>query len=218
MPLARGRDADVFRDSPGRVLRRYRRPADTAREAAVMAYARERGYPVPYAQAISETDMVLEEVPGPTMLDDLARRPWTLVAHARTLAGLHRRLHRIVAPDWLERFDDGDALLHLDLHPRNVLLGPHGPVVIDWPNARRGAPEADIAYSWLIMATSEIDGVSGRRARLIGALRALFVRAFISHFDRDAVESRLGECARARIADRNVREAERERVRRFARV
>ena len=42
------------------------------------------------------------------------------------LADLHDRLHVIPAPDWLPGVDDGDRLVHLDLHPMNVMLTPVG--------------------------------------------------------------------------------------------
>jgi aminoglycoside phosphotransferase (APT) family kinase protein len=216
--LARGRDAAVFTHSPGRVLRRYARAADTAREVAVMDHARDHGYPVPFAEALSDTDILLERIDGPTMLDDLALRPWRVFAHARTLADLHRRLHAIEAPRWLPPFGDGDALLHLDLHPRNVLLGPRGPSVIDWANARRGRGEADVAHAWVILTTSEIDGVTGVRAVVLATLRAVFAHAFLAGFDRAAIARVVPMCARARLADRNLRERERPRVRRLARV
>jgi hypothetical protein len=38
-PIARGRDADVYRLDGGRVLRRYRRPGPTDRERRMMAAA-----------------------------------------------------------------------------------------------------------------------------------------------------------------------------------
>ena len=76
--------------------------------------------------------LVLELVDGPTMLADLGRRPWRLARHARTLAELHARLHKVPY--------EGERLLHLDLHPDNVLLSARGPVVIDWTNARAGDP------------------------------------------------------------------------------
>ena len=214
--LARGRAAEVFEHSPGRVLRRYFRPENTAREAAVMAYARERGYPIPAVEVLSDTEMLLEKIDGPTMLEDLVRRPWLAGSHARTLAGLHRRLHAIEAPPWLDAFGEGGALLHLDLHPANVMLGTRGPVVIDWPNARRGAGEADVAYAWLIMATSDTTGTP--RPLLVAAIRGLFVRAFLSHFDRGSLEGVLPLCARARTADLNVHDSERMRIRRLARI
>jgi hypothetical protein len=61
----------------------------------VMAWARSHGHPVPQVYERTETDLILDRLDGPTMLADLARRPWRLVRHARTLAGLHRQLHAI---------------------------------------------------------------------------------------------------------------------------
>ena len=58
------------------------------------------------------------------------------------LADLHDRLHEIAGPDWLPGMPDGgDRLLHLDLHPLNVIMSPNGPVVIDWPNAAARRPD-----------------------------------------------------------------------------
>lgn len=79
----------------------------------------------------------LTALAGITMLDDLGKRPWRLRAHARTLADLHRRLHRIDAPTSLRAFPvSGSAVLHLDLHPGNVLLSPDAPVVNIRPSER----------------------------------------------------------------------------------
>ena len=38
-------------------------------------------------------------------------------------------------------------LCHGDLHPSNVLLGRDGPVIVDWFDASRGDPIADVARS-----------------------------------------------------------------------
>ena len=106
------------------VLRRYRRRDVPAAEVAVMRYVRERGYPAPRVVSVDGADLVLERATGATMRADLAQRPWTLVRHARLLADLHRRLHGVPAPEWLPAIGPGGAVLHLDLHPENVLL--HG--------------------------------------------------------------------------------------------
>jgi hypothetical protein len=74
---------------------------------------------------VSGTDLTLERIYGLTMLDDLRRRPWRMRAHALTLSRLHRALHAIRPPDFLG--SEGGAILHLDLHPANVMLAPSGP-------------------------------------------------------------------------------------------
>ena len=94
-----------------------------------MRHAASFGYPVPRVLDVSSDALVLERIEGPTMLASLRRRPWRLPRHASLLAELHERLHEIVAPTSLPEAGTGDRLLHLDLHPDNVLLSPAGPVV-----------------------------------------------------------------------------------------
>ena len=74
-----GARADVFEHGAGEVLRRYREPRDTEREVAAMEHARAHGYPVPAARALNDTDIVMERVEGPTMLEDIDAQA---VAHA----------------------------------------------------------------------------------------------------------------------------------------
>jgi hypothetical protein len=114
--IGTGRSADVYAHGAGEVLRRYREPRDTEREVAAMEHARARGFPAPAARALNATEIVMERVPGSTMLDDLGRRPWRIARHAAMLASLHERLHAIEAPDWLPApLGEGATLLHLDL-------------------------------------------------------------------------------------------------------
>lgn len=46
---------------------------------------------------------------------------------------------------------DGDRLCHGDFHPMNILGEASQPVIIDWPDARRGDPAADVCRSYLLM-------------------------------------------------------------------
>jgi hypothetical protein len=122
----------------------------------------------------------MQRVEGRTMLAQLARKPWRMVAYATMLADLHRRLHTIRAPDTLEQpFGAGAQLLHLDLQPENIILTAHqGPIVLDWEWAAAGPAPADVAHTWLELATSEIPGAPWRRA-VGGLIRAGFLRAFL---------------------------------------
>jgi aminoglycoside phosphotransferase (APT) family kinase protein len=201
--IASGRASEIFDLEDGRVLRRFKVGGDPDREALVMRNAADHGYPVPRVLEVTADALVLERVDGPTMLADLRRRPWRLSRHAALLAELHKRLHEIVAPQGVPNTGKGDRLLHLDLHPDNVLLSPEGPVVIDWTNARRGDPALDVALTWVIAATS-----GGRQGRV-------FLQRFLPHFDREAVLEALPAAAERRIADPNVTEDEREAVRRL---
>ena len=192
--LGSGRASTVYALDERRVLRRGGAPE---REARVMEHAHAAGFPVPVVHEVQQDALILQRIDGPTMLADLRRRPWRLQAHARLLADLHRRLHAIP-------YENG-ALLHLDLHPENVLLTPAGPVMIDWTNARAGEPALDVALSWVIARTS--GGLPGR----------VFARAFLGAFERERILPALPEAAALRIADPNVTERERDAVRRLLR-
>jgi len=206
--LAEGRDSQVFEVDAGRVLRRYREPRCLPREVAVMQLVRAHGYPVPQVYDLTPTDLVMDRIDGPTMAQDLTRRPWRLREHAHTLASLHHRLHDIVAPDWLRTpLGDGPIVVHLDLHPLNVILGPAGPVVIDWTNAARGNGDADVALTWVLLLTGELD--AGPLTRLVaGLVRRGFARMFLRRFVRTAVLGQLDAAAAYRLADPNLREGE----------
>jgi len=205
--LAKGRAADVYDIGDGKVLRRYREPADTQREAEFMRRVGLAGYPVPAVYEAGGADLVMERIDGPTMLDDVGRRPWRIRAHADLLASLLRRLHEIPVV--------GGHVLHHDFHPLNVILSPRGPVVIDWTAARIGPWAEDVAMSWLIMGTSVPDG--GRWQRLVtGAGQDLFTKRFLSHFDLTPVRVILPAIAQERLRDRHVTPVEARRVRRLA--
>ena len=112
--LASGRDADIFEYGPDLVLRRSRNGRSVAREARVMAYLATQGYPVPAVHHVSddETDLVMERINGPTMVDYLSKRPWAIRRQGRVLGELHRRLHAIPPPDFLgpAAFGEGEVV------------------------------------------------------------------------------------------------------------
>ena len=187
--MTRGRASSVTDLADGTILRAGGRPE---REAAIMEVARAHGFPVPRVHEVRPDALVLERIDGPTMGQALARRPWRLRGHIRTLGDLHERLHAIPF--------DGGSLIHFDLHPDNVLLSPRGPVVIDWTNARGGTAAADIAMTWLILETS-----AGPPGRLLAWL-------FRRRVGRDVIRRGLADASAFRLADPNVTDAEMERV------
>jgi aminoglycoside phosphotransferase (APT) family kinase protein len=216
--IGAGRRADVYDLGGGRVLRRYREgPREVEREAEVMTHARANGVPVPEVfDVAATTDLILEAVTGPTMLQDLTRRPWKVFHHARTLADLHRLVHRVDALEWMRApFGPGNRLLHVDLHPQNVILTQRGPRIIDWEGAVKGPPEADVAMCWVLMRTSEVPGPTLQR-RVGAAGQALFSRLFLSSCPR-MDNSWLAVAAEYRMADPTVTSREQPRLARVAR-
>jgi aminoglycoside phosphotransferase (APT) family kinase protein len=224
--LARGRDTDVYALDDTRVLRRFRDPhhGDTELEARVMAHAAAHGYPVPHVHDLTATDLVLDRLHGPTLMQAWQRRPWRIEHHAAILADLHNRLAAVPAPPWLRTSADvdGDAdvdgattdaaapdarLLHLDLHPLNVILTvEHGPVVIDWTNAAAGDPGYELARTLVTIATAQAPGLPSRTAR------RLYLRALRRHTDADP-RPHTANAARGKLADPNISPAEAARLR-----
>jgi serine/threonine protein kinase len=123
--------------------------------------------------------MIMERIDGPDLLTLIGRKPWRVWEGGRINGATQARLHDAIAPAGLptvkqritrlvsgpavpphiagfalrhlEQLPDGDRLCHGDLHPANILLSSRGPIVIDWPNATRGDPHADLARTYLTL-------------------------------------------------------------------
>ena len=87
------------------------------------------------------------------------------------------------------------------------MLTSAGPVVIDWPNTSVGVRNAEVASTWVIVATSELDA-----GGLVGAMqrgaRSHFLSVFLDHTDREAARTLLPVVAEHRLTDRNLRPGE----------
>jgi aminoglycoside phosphotransferase (APT) family kinase protein len=211
--IGTGRACDVYALGDQRVLRRYRSGHNAEPEATAMQYLHQAGYPVPEVHDASGADLVMQRLDGHDMLADLQRRPWLVRRHAATLARLHDKLHEIAAPpSWRAvPIGSGDRCLHLDLHPGNVMLTAAGPVVIDWSNAAAGPPAADVALTWLIIATSEVDDLSLPLRLALSTIRRRFLVHFLASVGHSP-DGCMAEAARYRMADPNVRPAEAEQL------
>lgn len=201
--LASGRDADVFLLGRDRVLRRYRDGSDASDEATLMRYVAGHGYPVPAVHRADGPDLVMERLDGPTLMDAVRSGDLGAVQGARVLADLHDRLHRLPARPGAP---DGARVVHLDLHPENVMVAARGPVVIDWRNARDGDPELDVALTALILAQVAVDGTDIRSASTREMLGA-----FMASVGTDPVR-RLGDATAIRRRDANTTAGERDRL------
>jgi aminoglycoside phosphotransferase (APT) family kinase protein len=186
-----------------------------AREAHVMEYVRALGYPVPAVEEVSDDglNMVIERIEGADMVALMSKCPWAIPRLGRELADLHRRLHELAAPDWLPDapVGRGDRLLHLDLHPLNVMMSPRGPVVIDWTGACRGDPAVDVALAWVLMAAGEVP--TGRFIGMIlGRARSALVKSFVQSFDLGVIKQSLREVVEWKVLDPHMSVAEQTRM------
>ncbi len=121
-----------------------------------------------------------ERLQGVLLAEEMMAKPWELAKQARLLARLQAEIHaitdvkglpalrarleeRIGSTDKLSSevreaslsalasLPDGKALCHGDFHPRNVILTPKGPVVIDWIDAAIGSGPADVARTTVLI-------------------------------------------------------------------
>lgn len=154
--------------------------------------------------------IIYERVDGASMLEVAITRPWRLVGLARLLAELQARVHACVIPELpsqrqrladkigrasplsdalrkaaleaLAGLPSGNAVCHGDFHPGNVLLSSRGPVIIDWVDATRGHPLADVARTCLLLSVGSPP--SARAGRLAFVARrwfhALYLRRYLA--------------------------------------
>jgi len=213
--LAAGTAADVFALDDATVLRRYRSGRDAAPEAEILRHVVAHGFPAPAVLGVDGADVLLERLHGPTLLQALAAGEVSLPDGAAILADLHTRLHAVPAPPtWSGQTDvpwprvpGGPTVVHLDLHPGNVILSDtRGPTVVDWSNARTGTAELDVALTALILAEVVVDagGVYSQAARVL-------LVAFLAATDVDPTAA-LDDAAALRGLDPSLVPGERELV------
>ncbi|MET8033801.1 phosphotransferase [Streptomyces sp. NPDC005345] len=191
--LGSGRSADVYEIDEAWVLRRDRGGwGDATAEAVVMRHVHEHGYPVPGVRAATRADLVMERLSGPTMLEAFGQGLLSPPEAGLVLARLLRRLHAV--PARLSA-DPAVRVLHLDLHPDNVMLTPDGPKVIDWANAEEGPPGLDWATSAVILAQVAVGGGP------IGDVAGETLDALLDANEDQVTESALAEALRRRAAN-----------------
>jgi len=195
-PIAVGRTGEIFAWDDDRVMKLYREGSSrdyVRREAKVSRIANQLGLPAPAVYDADTEDglwevsgrlgVLYDWIEGPTMLRDLTRRPWMIVAHSKALAALHAQMHskpgdglpdgrarvesvigrltdsltdlqRVAASSDLASLPVGSSVCHGDFHPDNVLLQEGGPVIVDWGPASCGHPLSDVAWTYLLYTIS----------------------------------------------------------------
>jgi aminoglycoside phosphotransferase (APT) family kinase protein len=156
--------------------------------------------------------IVFERTDGPTMLQRLSDAPGSAEGLAGQLAALHADLHAHAAPrlpaqrerlrlnigraqglserlkaraaQALDALPDGEALCHGDFHPGNVIMTVGNPVVIDWLDATRGNPLADLARTALLVRHAELPAHVYAPAvqQAVRGLRVAFLEAYLRRY------------------------------------
>jgi Ser/Thr protein kinase RdoA (MazF antagonist) len=125
---------------------------------------------------------IFERVNGPTMWESLLAEPTRAPRFGEQLAELHLQVMsvaplitlpsqhaRVVAKlreaarshghhfteliDAIPTSTSTAVLCHGDFHPKNIILAPSGPVIVDWFDACRGDALGDIARTSLLLGT-----------------------------------------------------------------
>lgn len=152
-------------------------------------------------QVNGRTGLIYERFAGGALWELMPQKPWMIVRYARRMAALHAEMHanplRLKIPDQrprlvrklhdaqalpetlrtkalaaLDTMPDGTAICHGDFHPGNVLVTPQGEFVIDWIDATRGNPLADLARSSILALGAAAS------SQTKNTMEKLFVRLF----------------------------------------
>jgi uncharacterized protein (TIGR02172 family) len=153
--------------------------------------------------------LVYQRVQGRSVWEMLARQPWNVFRYARRMAELHAETHASaihvdilaqrhrlsdkirhakVLPAQLQAqalaalaaMPEGDCLCHGDFHPGNILMTPQGEMIIDWIDATRGNPQADLARtSIIILGAAETSQIQNP---LHKAFARVFHTAYLDHY------------------------------------
>ena len=204
--IAKGRDGAIYEYGPGRVLRKTFDGRNLEGEARTMAYVAAQGYPVPEVHELRAggTELVMERVDGPLMMNAIANAAVDDGPPRGVLADLHDSLHTIPAPEWLRQLpDEGDQLVHLDLHPLNVIMAERGPVVIDWPNAARGDGLTDVALTYVLLTCPQMPGP--RIAQIAAQpVRVHLAATFARRYRGPELDARIATAAEWKAFDKNM--------------
>ena len=201
--LGVGRDADVFALDDDRVLRRYRDGSDGDRdEADLMRYVGGFGFPVPEGCTTpTGRTWCWNGCGGPTLLDALLG-PGSV--DAATGGRLAVELRRQPAAQIPPRSSPDDRILHLDLHPQNVMVEPRGPGTDRLAERDRGPGRA---------GTSRCPRSSSPRSRSIRSARTPPIAGeLLERFAAGHEAGWLDQAVARRGADPNLTTAERDQL------
>lgn len=163
-----------------------------------MAHVTAHGFPAPAVFTADGTDLVMERLYGPVLLDAVEAGDHDVRDAGRVLADLHARLHAVPSRSGVP----DERVLHLDLHPANVVVTPRGPVLIDWANATDGPPDLDVALSAVILAQAAVE--PGHR---YAAVATEMLGAFLGATDGNPL-AMLDRAVAGRATDRSLTSAE----------
>jgi tRNA A-37 threonylcarbamoyl transferase component Bud32 len=224
--LGQGRTAEVYAWGERQVLKLFFTtwPLQWIHEEVRVAHlVHEAGLAAPATGDLIEVEgrlgIVYERIDGPSMIEDIARRPWRFFSRVRQFTDLQLAMHSRVEMDLpsgrellsrlirkaprlsdrtrehllgrLERLADENTICHGDYHPDNILMSGRGPIVIDWMSVTRGHPLADVAGTSVLFQVAEMPETLGRFSRaLVQRLWGALLRPYLRRYFRSSPYTR----------------------------
>jgi len=226
--LGGGKEAEVFEYNGrvAKLYRRHAPKRSPFREASILTFVESLGLPAPAAYGVLEIEgrwaVIMDRIDGPLLAETMRHDPAAIAA----MAALQMRVHAQPAPplanlkaklaaniaratvldealraNLLERLaalPDGDRLCHGDFHPGNI-VGPVGrETILDWLDASRGDPAADVCRSYVLIKPQS------------AGLAATYVDAYAAaaSVSQEAILNWLPFVAAARLAEGVTSEAD----------
>jgi len=87
----------------------------------------------------------------PSLRESLADRIRGIIDVPNDLREFAERA-KVAALAALDQLPEDDKLCHGGFHPDNIIMSRRGPVIIDWSDAARGSPAADVARTRLLIS------------------------------------------------------------------
>lgn len=120
-------------------------------------------------------------LPGLGALQSLRARLEAHIVDARAISNNDR--DRLL--ELLHELSDEGSLCHFDFHPGNVIVGPQGPVIIDWFDAAAGDPAADLVRSAMLLRYGAASSYEPDTAGMMGRVHRDYLEHVTSHPDID---------------------------------
>ncbi len=158
--------------------------------------------------------IVMEHIKGSTITNILRRFPHKVKNYAQMFARLQADLHKVPVSgfksqrkhmesairntkgrlgqdatqtilDVFKGLSDGDRICHNDLHQENIIFAEKGPVILDWQEALRGNPLADVVHALLVQehpVPAPIFKSSSYYFQLHNKYRKLFAKLYLQEY------------------------------------
>lgn len=85
--------------------------------------------------------------------------------------------------DYINCLPDGSVVCHLDYHPDNIIISDGEVKIIDWVNAYRGHPAADVCYTVITLTYGAVHpDVPVEIAAVINKMRSLLVSQYLDYY------------------------------------